>query len=116
METPSVRLLWDARAADAVLKFLRTTRVGCIRTERVPPEDMGEDIEREEEGQGLPRMYLLFSFFLCLPFSATFLLGEGPFPLFFLIGGWGSDYDRQGRPGARKQVYKTATAVAQAAG
>ena len=54
METPSVRLLWDAKAADAMLEFLRTTRVGCIRTERVPPEDMGEDIEGEEGGPGPP--------------------------------------------------------------
>ena len=39
--TPSVRLLWDVRAAGAVLEFLRTTRVGCIGVGSVPPEDRG---------------------------------------------------------------------------
>lgn len=53
--TPSVRLLWDGRATDAVLEFLRTTRVGCIGTERVPPEEgEGEDSEGEEGGLGPP--------------------------------------------------------------
>ena len=32
------------------MEFLRTTRVGCIGTERVPPEDRGEISEGEEEG------------------------------------------------------------------
>ena len=51
--TPSVRLLWDVRAAGAVLEFLRTTRVGCIGAERVPPEDRRAD-EGEEGGLGPP--------------------------------------------------------------
>ena len=35
----------------------------------------------------------------------------GVFPLSFLTGGWGPDYDRQGRSGAMEQVIcKTATA------
>jgi hypothetical protein len=37
------------------LEFLRTTRVGCIGTERVPPEEEeGEDSEGEEGGPGPP--------------------------------------------------------------
>ena len=44
--TASVRLLWDGWATEAVLEFLRTTRVGCIGTERVPSE--------EGEGEGGP--------------------------------------------------------------
>ena len=57
METPthpSVRLLWDVRAADAVLEFLRTTRVGCIGVDKIPPEDRGEDNEGEEGRLGPP--------------------------------------------------------------
>ena len=49
---PSIRLLWDVRAAGAVLEFLRTTWVGCIGAERTPPEDRGEDAEGEEGGLG----------------------------------------------------------------
>ena len=41
--SPSVRYLWEGKATDAVLEFLRTTRVGCVGTGRVPPEDRGED-------------------------------------------------------------------------
>ena len=52
--TPSVRLLWDVRAAGAVLEFLRTTRVGCIGVGRVHPEDRGEDTDGEKGGPGLP--------------------------------------------------------------
>ena len=51
---PSVRLLWDVRATDAVLGFLRTTRVGCRGTERVRPEDRGEASDREGGGPGPP--------------------------------------------------------------
>ena len=46
--------LVDVRAAGAVLEFLRTTRVGCIGAERVPPEDRGEDADGEEGGPGPP--------------------------------------------------------------
>ena len=52
--TPSVRLLWDVRAAGAVLEFLRTTRVGCIGVGRAPPEDRGEETDGEEGGPGPP--------------------------------------------------------------
>ena len=51
---PSVRLLWDVRAAGAVPEFLRTARVGCIGADRAPPEDRGEDTEGEEGGPGPP--------------------------------------------------------------
>ena len=52
--TPSVRLLWDVRAADAVLEILRTTRVGCIGVSRFPPEERGEEMEGEEGRPGPP--------------------------------------------------------------
>ena len=48
--TPSVRLLLDGRATEAVLEFLRRTRVGCIGVERVPPEEEDGD-ESESEGR-----------------------------------------------------------------
>ena len=41
-------------ATDAVLEFLRTTRVGCRGTVREPPEDRGEDESGEEGGPGPP--------------------------------------------------------------
>ena len=47
---PSVRLLWDVRAADAVLEILRTTRAGCIGAGRVPPEDRGRSARERREG------------------------------------------------------------------
>ena len=50
--TLSVRLLW---VKDAVLEFLRTTVVGCIGAERVPPEEEeGAESEGEERGPGCP--------------------------------------------------------------
>ena len=51
---PSVRHLWEGKATVAVLEFLRTTRVGCVGTGRVPPEDVGEDSEGGEGGTGPP--------------------------------------------------------------
>ena len=45
---PSVRYLWEGKATDAVLEFLRTTRVGCVGLGRVPPEDRGEEESGEE--------------------------------------------------------------------
>ena len=42
------------RAANAVLEFLRTTKVGCVGVGRVPPEDRGEDESGEEGGPGPP--------------------------------------------------------------
>ena len=52
--TPSVRFLWDRRAMEAVLEFLRTTRVGCIGAERVPPEGREGVSDGEEGGPGPP--------------------------------------------------------------
>ena len=52
---PSVRFLWDGRSTEAVLKFLRSTRVGSIGAERVPPEEEeGEESEGEEGGPRPP--------------------------------------------------------------
>ena len=51
---PSVRYLWEGKATGAVLKFLRTTRVGCVGLGRVPPEDRGEEESGEESGPGPP--------------------------------------------------------------
>ena len=72
---PSVRLLWEGRAAEVVLRFLENTKAGCIVTLRRPPEEEeGEDSESEEGGP--LRMYLLLFSFLFLCF-------------FFLCGGTG---------------------------
>ena len=46
-------------------------------------------------GQGRPRMYL--SFVISLVRHIYFLRGAGTFLLSFFIGGWGPDYNRQGR-------------------
>ena len=43
---------WEA--TEAVLEFLRTTRVGCIGAERVPPEDREEVSDGEGGGPGPP--------------------------------------------------------------
>ena len=51
---PSVRYLWEEKATDAVLEFLRTTRRGCRGLGRVSPEDRGEDESGEEGGPGPP--------------------------------------------------------------
>ena len=64
---PSVKLLWDGWATVAVLDFLRTTRVGCIGAERVPPEEEEEEYsEGEEGGPAHPRLYFSFAFPLFL--------------------------------------------------
>ena len=60
---PSVRLLWDARAAGAVLEFLRTTRVSCIEMERVIPEDMWRMQTERKGAQAHPRMIFPTFFF-----------------------------------------------------
>ena len=46
--------MWDVRAADAVLEFLRTLRVGYIGAEKVLPEDRRKEMEGEEGGPGPP--------------------------------------------------------------
>ena len=62
---PSARLLWEDKATEAVLRFLESTKVGCMVTLRRPPEEEGEDNESEKDGPGPPP-------------------GEYTFPLFFL--------------------------------
>ena len=51
---PVGRYLWEWRATEAVLEFLRTTRVGCVGLGRVPPEDRWEEESGEEGGPGPP--------------------------------------------------------------
>ena len=51
---PSVRHLWKGKATNAVLEFLRTTRVGCVGIGRIPPEDREERSGEEEGGPGPP--------------------------------------------------------------
>ena len=61
---PSVRWLWKEESAEAVLDFLRGTRVGCISTrgclleERYEGgcEEAGAGDEGEEGGPGSPAM------------------------------------------------------------
>ena len=52
--TPSVLYLWEGKATDAVLEFLRTMKVGCVGLGRVPPEDRGEEKSGEEGGRSPP--------------------------------------------------------------
>ena len=42
------------KATDAVIEFLRTTRVGCRGLGRVPPGDRGEEESGVERGPGPP--------------------------------------------------------------
>ena len=89
-------------------------RVGCIGTERVPPEEEeGGESEGEEGGPGPLRLYCFFpSAFLCSSFLWYEISGCGFFflcpSLVFLSGGWGPYYDRLGRSVAREMViYKS---------
>ena len=93
---PSVRYLGEVKAVDAVLEFLRTTRVGCVGVGRVPPEDRGDDSDGEEEGgQDRPRMFPSFVFsFVVVPSSFSFLLVV-----------WEAHYDRLGRSGRKGRWY-----------
>ena len=52
-KAPSVRHLWKGKATDAVLEFLRTTRVGCVGIGGISPEDR-EEASGEEGGPGPP--------------------------------------------------------------
>ena len=49
---------WEEKATEAVLRFLRGTRVGCISTRRKPPEEecvgQGEGGEEGESEEGRP--------------------------------------------------------------
>ena len=55
---PSGKRLWKEKSTEAVLAFLRDTRVGCVRAERRLPEDAGvrtgSGDEGEEGGPGPP--------------------------------------------------------------
>ena len=51
---PSVRYLWEGKATDAVLEFLRTTKVGCVGVGRVPLEDRGDEESGEVGGPDPP--------------------------------------------------------------
>ena len=91
---PSVRYLWEGKATDAVLEFLRTTRVGCRGLGRVPPGDRGRTRVARRGAQARPRLYPLFGHFLLAVFSgratSSFLRFSFVFPLSFLtVGGVG---------------------------
>ena len=50
-----MRKLWQGRATEAVLEFLRDTRVGCwAKAASRPAEDVGQGDEGEEDGPGPP--------------------------------------------------------------
>ena len=73
----------EGKATDAVLEFLRTTRVGCVDVGRVPLEDRGEDERGEEGGPGPPQNVSFF----CL----AEMDGVSSFPLSFpFVGKRGS--------------------------
>ena len=96
---PSVRYLWELKAADAVLEVLRTTRMGCVGIGGMPPEDRGEDEEGEEGGQARPRMYLSFVSLLAVVrrSSPSFVF----LCLSLLLVVWEAHYDRLGRSGRK---------------
>ena len=66
---PSARLLWKEKATEAVLDFLRDTRVGCMVTLRPAEEEDGEGSEGEAGGLGPPRPYFPSSFTVSIPFA-----------------------------------------------
>ena len=51
LRAPSVKWLWKERSTKAVCVFSRTTRVGCISTRRMLPEE-GHKEGHEEAGAG----------------------------------------------------------------
>ena len=54
-KSPSAKHLWKDKATEAVLEFLKGTRVGCLVTvRRLPREEEGEGKENEEDGPGPP--------------------------------------------------------------
>ena len=89
---PSVRFLWDGRSTEAVLKFLRSTRVGSIGAERVPPEEEeGEESEGEEGGPPPPRLYFFLRLsFVPFPLGAKFLRGEAVSLVFPFVSALGA--------------------------
>ena len=74
-----MRLLWEERAAEAVLEFLRDTKVGCRSTAMArvgPPEEEGGGgtVKVRRVGRDHPRMYFSLS------------CSSGIFPLFLSSG------------------------------
>ena len=52
---PLVRPLWKDKATEAVLDFLRSTRVGCLVTLMRPPEEEEKgETDGEEDEPGPP--------------------------------------------------------------
>ena len=46
---PSGKWLWKEKSTEEVLTFLKSTRVGCISTRQVPPEELAKDEEEDAE-------------------------------------------------------------------
>ena len=118
--TPSVRLLWDGRATEAVLEFLCTTRVGWIGADRLPREEgEGEDSENEErEGWAHPRLCLSLNFPLIVSFQSERSCAISFVPFFclsFEVLGSPTVTDQAGL-GQDKCTYKKPTAASSAAG
>lgn len=54
-KAPSAKHLWKDKATDAVLEFLKVTRVECLVTVgRLPRGEEGEGKENEGDGPGPP--------------------------------------------------------------
>ena len=56
-QNPPVKWLWREKSTGAVLDFLGSTRVGCIRARRVVPEEAARAVSGdggEEGGPGPP--------------------------------------------------------------
>ena len=51
---PPVKWLWKEKSTEAVLAFLRDTRVGCISTRRKPPEEYDGGVSGGEGEEGVP--------------------------------------------------------------
>lgn len=67
---PAMKCLWKEKSTEAILEILRDTRVGCISTRRVLPEErlgdkMAGSCGEGEEGGRPPQACSLLSF--CLP-------------------------------------------------
>ena len=97
---PSVRWLWKEEATEAVLSFLRDTRVGCISTRRKPREEDCDGMGQMARamGKGVGQAHHRCNFFCLLSFFSG---GEDrralfsfvfPLPTFFFLppgGQWG---------------------------
>ena len=55
LRAPSGKWLWKEKSTEAVLAFLRSTRVGCISARKVTPGEVdGAGLGDEEEGEPGP--------------------------------------------------------------